>query len=71
MSETIAYTVAEACRVSGIGRTSLYQAIKNGKLKALKRGRRTLILAEDLISGLKSQPSMQTNSISGKAPSRG
>jgi excisionase family DNA binding protein len=43
-----AYAIADLPRISGIGRTSIYGAIKEGKLRAVKHGRRTLILAEDL-----------------------
>jgi excisionase family DNA binding protein len=46
--EPIAYSVADACRVSSIGRTRLYQLIGEGRLEARKVGRRTLIPAASL-----------------------
>ncbi|WJS98372.1 helix-turn-helix domain-containing protein [Novosphingobium humi] len=44
----LAYSVADACRVSSIGKTRLYQLINQGKLKTTKLGKRTLIPAESL-----------------------
>jgi len=46
--EPLAYTVADACRVSTIGKTRLYQLIAEGKLEARKIGKRTLIPAASL-----------------------
>lgn len=58
MLNPLAYSIAEACARSGIGRTALYELINTGQLPARKRGRRTLILAEDLQRCLKSLPSI-------------
>ncbi|MCK9540850.1 MAG: helix-turn-helix domain-containing protein [Novosphingobium sp.] len=44
----LAYSVKEACRVSSIGRTTLYQHIAAGRLEARKIGGRTIIPAESL-----------------------
>ncbi|MEY9532174.1 helix-turn-helix domain-containing protein [Sinorhizobium fredii] len=40
--------VEEAAEVIGIGRTSVYGEIKNGRLKAHKIGRRTIIFIDDI-----------------------
>ena len=44
----ITVSVAEACRIVGIGRTSLYQLLNAGKLEAIKLGRRRLIKVASL-----------------------
>ena len=49
-------SIPEACAVAGIGRTKIYQAIADGKLKARKLGKRTLVLRADLQAFLASLP---------------
>ena len=46
--EPLAYSVNEACRVSSLGRTRLYQLIGEGRLEVRKIGKRTLIPAASL-----------------------
>ena len=43
-----ALSIADACKMAGVGRTTIYEAIAEGRLKARKLGRRTLILRDDL-----------------------
>ena len=56
MTERKALTCREACRLTGIGRTKLYDEIREGRLKARKLGSRTLILADDLAAWLQNLP---------------
>jgi excisionase family DNA binding protein len=58
MNSRLAYTIAEAGKVSNTGRTVLYEEIKAGRLRAVKRGRRTLILADDLRRWLEALPAL-------------
>ena len=44
----IGYTMKEAVSVTGLGRTSLYLAIRRGELRAVKKGARTIVLDRDL-----------------------
>ena len=55
----LAYTLNEWCETSGVGRSATYEAIKAGQLRAVKRGRRTLILHEDGQTYLRSLPAME------------
>jgi excisionase family DNA binding protein len=57
--EQLALTIAEACVAASIGRTVLYREISDGRLRAIKRGRRTLILRADLHRWLESLPEMR------------
>src|ERR1700726_4511144 len=52
----LAYRIDEFVRISGLGRTSVYAALKSGRLSAIKAGSRTLILAESAHQYLRSLP---------------
>lgn len=41
-------TVSRACSLTGLGRTTIYKAIRAGQLRKLKYGSRTLIPVSDL-----------------------
>lgn len=54
-----AYDIAEVCELTKTCRASVYNEINVGALRAVKRGRRTLILAEDLNRWLASFPAIE------------
>jgi excisionase family DNA binding protein len=56
MNNPIAVTIPEAVKLSGMSRTSLYEALKRRDISAKKAGRRTLISFADLQAYLASLP---------------
>ena len=46
-NKKLSYTIAEFCSATGIGRTSAYEEIAAGRLKAVKAAGRRLILKKD------------------------
>jgi excisionase family DNA binding protein len=58
MSDPLAFTIPQAITTAGVRKTTLYAAIKEGRLRARKSGRRTLILRDDLRAWLESLPSL-------------
>jgi excisionase family DNA binding protein len=50
----LAHHVDEASAISGVGRSLLYEMIKEGRLRSVKVAGRRLILHEDLVALLKS-----------------
>ena len=49
----LAVTIADACRITGIGRSTLYELVADGRLPLAKIGRRSVIpfpALRDLIS---------------------
>ena len=58
MDTPIAVTIPDAVKLSGMSRTSIYDAMNRG-LPAFKAGRRTLIRVADLQAYLASLPAYQ------------
>lgn len=48
VDDRIAVSVSEASRLSGLGRTLLYEEMRKHRLRHIRRGRRRLIRLDDL-----------------------
>jgi excisionase family DNA binding protein len=57
--------IRDVCAQTGIGRTTIYAAIKSGALIARKWGRRTVVLPDDLTNFLKQLPATRHGSHQG------
>ena len=55
-ADRLAVSIVDAARAAGVGRSTIYENINSGALKARKAGRRTLILRADLQAWLDSFP---------------
>jgi excisionase family DNA binding protein len=55
-AERLSFRIAEVCKLTGLGRTTIYAAIKSGALVARRCGRCTVVLAEDLTDFLTNLP---------------
>jgi excisionase family DNA binding protein len=62
----MAFSVPAACKVAGVGRTKIYEAISSGALRARKNGAKNLILREDLQRWLESLPTEKAAAASPK-----
>ena len=51
-----AYSIAEVCELTGVGRTTIYASITSGALPARKIGRRTILLHDDVVAFLQALP---------------
>jgi excisionase family DNA binding protein len=56
MNEKNAFSISELTKVGPLGRSKLYEAIRDGELVARKAGRRTIILKTDFERFLTSLP---------------
>jgi excisionase family DNA binding protein len=54
--QALAYSIPAASKVSGVGRSKLYEAIASGALRVRKNGAKNLILRDDLQHWLQSLP---------------
>jgi excisionase family DNA binding protein len=52
----VGYTMKEAASVSGVGRTTLYKALRQHELRSVKKGARRIILHRDLQRWLEGLP---------------
>ena len=56
--EKLAYSIQELSKLSGLGRTFLYDEIKAGRLIVSKAGRRSIVLHDDAANWLARFPKL-------------
>lgn len=58
-AEKLMYTVKQVSEALGVGRTTVWKAVADAKLNAIKLGNRTLIPAESLRAWIASMPAVK------------
>jgi predicted DNA-binding transcriptional regulator AlpA len=58
--DKLALSIKELIMISGVGRTSIYNEIKSGRLVVRKLGRRTVVLLADVHQWLAALPMLRT-----------
>ena len=61
--DKLAYHINEAVTAGAGSRSELYKAMRFGRLKAKKRGRRTIILRDDLAAYLAALPDYEPQAV--------
>jgi hypothetical protein len=57
--QRLAYEIDEFCKITPFGRTTVYKDIAEGRLRAVKNGRRTIILHPDAMAYLAALPAIE------------
>lgn len=65
--QPLLYTMDQAMVMLGLGRTSLYEMLSNGKLKAVKMGRKTLFRRDQLEAFALSLPEAELEDLEDEA----
>ncbi len=55
-SPRLVHSIADVAKIVGLGRTFIYQQIKEGRLRVRKAGRRTVVFDTDLKAWLAALP---------------
>lgn len=58
--DVLSYTIDQAAAVTGMGRSALYVALRDGRLPGRKAGRRVVVLKRDLERFLFALPPSKT-----------
>jgi excisionase family DNA binding protein len=58
--QRMGWSIVDAARTANVGRSTVYEEIKAGRLVARKLGRRTIILERDLQASLSTLPTLKT-----------